>query len=119
MRKIKRLNADIPDDLKPARIVQEESELRKYFLQSPKLRSHSRPPINKEIFYSESVWSALQKTFHSRCAWCETHVASHDGEIVHFRPLSNAKGLKEEESLDSYGWLAYVWDNLFFVVLRV
>lgn len=113
MRKIKRLNADIPDDLKPARIVQEESELRKYFLQSSKLRSHSRPPINKEIFYSESVWSALQKTFHSRCAWCETHVASHDGEIVHFRPLSNAKGLKEEESLDSYGWFAYVWDNLF------
>lgn len=50
MRKIKRLNADIPDDLKPGRIVQEESELRKYFLQSPKLRSHSRPPINKEIF---------------------------------------------------------------------
>ena len=71
MRKVKRLNADIPDDLKPARIVQEESELRKYFLQSPKLRSHSRPPINKEIFYSESVWSALQKTFHSHVCGME------------------------------------------------
>lgn len=113
MRKIKRLNADIPDVLKPVRIAQEESKLRKHYLQSPELRRYSRPPINTEIFYAESVRAALHKTFHSRCAWCETHVASRDEEVVHFRPLSNAKGLNDEKSVESYGWLAYVWDNLF------
>lgn len=67
MRKIKRLNADIPDVLKPVRIAQEESKLRKHYLQSPELRRYSRPPINTEIFYAESVRAALHKTFHSRC----------------------------------------------------
>lgn len=113
MKKIKRLNADIPDVLKPARLYKEESSLRRHYLQSPELRRYSRPPINTEIFYSENVRTALHKTFHSCCAWCETHVALKEEEIVHFRPLSNAKGLKDEESLESYGWLAYVWDNLF------
>lgn len=113
MRKIKRLNADIPDVLKPVRIAQEESKLRKHYLQSPELRRYSRPPINTEIFYAESVRAALHKTFHSRCAWCETHVAPRDEEIVHFRPLSNAKGLEDEASAESYGWFAYAWDNLF------
>ncbi|HFV9295408.1 TPA: AAA family ATPase [Serratia fonticola] len=113
MRKIKRLTTDIPDVLKPARIAQEEGRLRKYYLQSPELRRYSRPPINTEIFFAESVRVALHKTFHNRCAWCETHIAPREEEIVHFRPLSNAKGLKDEESVESYGWLAYVWDNLF------
>jgi len=113
MRKIRRLKADTPSILKSGRIVEEVSKLRKYYLQSEELRRYSRPPVNKEIFYDESVRVSLRKTFHSCCAWCETYLAPRDEEIVHFRPIGNARGLNDDESVESYGWLAYIWDNLF------
>lgn len=71
----------------------------------------------------KDLYFALDGPFHGKCAYCETLiVASHPGDLDHFRPKGRVTGfsgtvtVKDEHGLDvphpGYYWLAYDFRNL-------
>ena len=61
-----------------------------------------------------SLLGALAKTFHSKCAYCESPVRLlTDGTFDHFRPKAGALNLDGSFSPDHYWWLYAVWENVY------
>jgi hypothetical protein len=61
----------------------------------------------KKVFNAygnDAVKAALEKLFHGKCAYCESHYsATQPIDVEHYRPKNAATG---------YFWLAAVWENL-------
>ncbi len=73
--------------------------------------------FNNKIYGHETVKSVLKKSQHDKCFLCEskvTHVSS--GDVEHFRPKGGYRqSAKHKLHKPGYFWLAYEWENLFFV----
>jgi hypothetical protein len=91
--------------------------------------------------FDESLWQRYKSHFavaqHSKCAFCEMSIVSHDGAVDHFAPkaevwelsanpeergheredgLPNVRGRKASGKLNpGYWWLAYEWRNYLVV----
>lgn len=73
--------------------------------------------FDNKIYGHETVKSILKKSQHDKCFLCEskvTHISS--GDVEHFRPKGGYRqSAKEKLQKPGYYWLAYEWENLFFV----
>lgn len=82
---------------------------------SPQLDQAGSPIINRRVYASPEVKTALKFAQHNKCCFCEskiTHIC--EGDVEHFRPKlawRQAKG--DALQYPGYYWLAYKWDNLF------
>lgn len=58
-----------------------------------------------------SVKVALEKLFHSKCAYCGIKITgASDWDVEHFRPKGR---VAERAEHPGYYWLAYAWSNLY------
>jgi uncharacterized protein (TIGR02646 family) len=62
------------------------------------------------IYAHAEVRAALERLFHSKCAYCESSLANCEWDVDHFRPKGRVAEAVEH---DGYYWLAYDWDNLY------
>ena len=73
--------------------------------------------FDNKIYGHETVKSVLKKSQHDKCFLCEskvTHISS--GDVEHFRPKGGYRqSAKDTLQKPGYFWLAYDWENLFFV----
>jgi len=73
--------------------------------------------FDNQIYGHETVKSVLKKSQHDKCFLCEskvTHISS--GDVEHFRPKGGYRqSVKDKLQKPGYFWLAYDWENLFFV----
>ena len=73
--------------------------------------------FDNKIYGHEAVKSVLKTSQHGKCFLCEskvTHTSS--GDIEHFRPKGgHRQSAKDTLQKPGYFWLAYEWENLFFV----
>ena len=73
--------------------------------------------FDNKIYGHETVKSVLKTSQHDKCFLCEskvTHISS--GDVEHFRPKGGYRqSVKDKLQKPGYFWLAYEWDNLFFV----
>jgi uncharacterized protein (TIGR02646 family) len=115
MRFVERPGQEPPAILRGSRAISAYNAIAKVLQLSESDRLARRPPIEREIFSNEAVHSALRSLFLGKCAYCECPVS--DGEVDHFRPLSNARGLRgaQDKNVHHYSWLAYEWANLYLV----
>jgi uncharacterized protein (TIGR02646 family) len=73
--------------------------------------------FDNSLYGAKSVKDALIEAQRGKCAFCESkvrHVAY--GDVEHYRPKGGVRQ-SDDDPLEQpgYFWLAYVWDNLFFV----
>jgi uncharacterized protein (TIGR02646 family) len=72
--------------------------------------------FNKRVYAATSVKSALRKTQHDKCAFCESkisHIAY--GDVEHFRPKAGYRQQADGPlARPGYYWLAYELANLLF-----
>lgn len=103
----------------PTKLIQDgskkaEAHLQDY-LQDPIAYQTGKKRFNfgAKIYAHPSVKTALIKSQHKKCCFCERLIGK-DGDIEHFRPKS-AYRQKSTDQLQypGYYWLAYDWDNLY------
>ncbi len=75
--------------------------------------------ISSKDFSGRAYWGEVKKNLsdyqHGKCCFCERGRDSNgETDVEHFRP-KNAKNGKPAHGHNGYWWLAYNWDNLFFV----
>ncbi len=74
---------------------------------------------SKELFSTRPVRQALDKLFHSKCAFCEVVMTSTGlSDVGHFRPYKGTSNLYGEFFPEHYWWLAYEWENLYPICSR-
>jgi uncharacterized protein (TIGR02646 family) len=66
--------------------------------------------FDDELIYA--IRPDLLRTFHNKCAYCETKLTEKEALVDNFRPRAGTRGLKGEFYPNHYWWLAYEWDNL-------
>jgi hypothetical protein len=72
--------------------------------------------IHSKIYGHKTVKKVLRDIQHNKCCFCEKHQGDEYGAVEHFRPKMSYKLAKDKISnKPGYYWLAYDWDNLFFV----
>lgn len=73
--------------------------------------------FEKRIYGDSSVKQTLIEVQHDKCCFCESYVGSiAHGDVEHFRPKGGFKSSPEEAlQTPGYYWLAYAYDNLYFV----
>lgn len=77
------------------------------------IRAHS---FKNAIYGHSSVKSVLKKAQHNKCCFCERDQIEEFGAVEHFRPKAAFKSKRKQKLIKpGYYWLAYKWDNLFFV----
>lgn len=75
--------------------------------------------LSKKDFKGKNYWGEVKKDLsrfqHGKCCFCERgRDANRESEVEHFRPkLSHDQ--EPAENHNGYWWLAYAWENLFFV----
>lgn len=76
------------------------------------------PPRNMEepdfkAYKDDSVKAALNKLFHGKCAYCESHYASTAPmDVEHWRPKGAVDTEGKKKVKPGYYWLAAAWENL-------
>lgn len=72
--------------------------------------------IGNKIYGHSSVKSILKRSQHNKCCFCEKDQVDEYGAVEHFRPKKGFKINKSDRLVrPGYYWLAFDWDNLFFV----
>lgn len=71
--------------------------------------------FNSKLYAHPEIKSALSKTQHEKCCFCEsriTHIAY--GDVEHFRPKAAwTSASNQKYNYPGYYWLAYDWNSLF------
>lgn len=102
---------DIPEVL----LRQKITTALKYF----RTQLEANGTISSDDFSSKAYWREVKKMLsdyqHGKCCFCERGRDSNgEADVEHFRP-KNSKNGKPAEGHNGYWWLAYNWENLFFV----
>jgi 5-methylcytosine-specific restriction endonuclease McrA len=121
---VDRSRVPVPKSLQSARAQNGRAAAESYF-------SIPRSERLQERFaFDSSIWASLRSElvdlFYSKCAFCESSIgATTNGEVEHFRPKTPVSGqhwssrslfkTKDKELRDGYWWLAYAWENLYFI----
>jgi uncharacterized protein (TIGR02646 family) len=64
-----------------------------------------------DLYKENDLRVALEKLFHNKCAYCESHgLAGFPWDVEHYRPKGR---VAEDSTHDGYYWLAYTWTNLY------
>ncbi|MCD9855774.1 hypothetical protein LUD75_13705 [Epilithonimonas sp. JDS] len=72
--------------------------------------------IGNKIYGHSSVKKILKNSQHNKCCFCEKDQVDEFGAVEHFRPKKGYKINKKDKLIrPGYYWLAFDWDNLFFV----
>ena len=70
----------------------------------------------KRAWQAPPIRSAAIELFKGKCAYCETPSTQPGmGDVEQFRPRMMSVGISGELAPDHYWWIAYEWDNLYFV----
>lgn len=75
--------------------------------------------LSAEDFKGKNYWSEVKKDLsqfqHGKCCFCERgRDSNRESDVEHFRPKLANKN-QPAPNHNGYWWLAYDWDNLFFV----
>lgn len=113
---IDRNSVSFPEILNSREVNIAKERLKKFYgkpLNSRLQQKYSRP---FELEVSKSIKESLRDLFKNKCAYCESPIpeAVGIGDVDHFRPKSNARGLEKDFSKDHYWWLTYEWKNLYY-----
>lgn len=117
---------EAPEVLRSQRTLDEKKRLVEL------LRSASAEHLSQlRVTFDPSIWKQVKphllELFSKKCAYCEKHLASLDGDVEHYRPKQNAHldwprsalapdtGMQSSHQHLYYAWLAYDWDNLLLV----
>lgn len=70
----------------------------------------------REIYAHNEVKSALRRSHHEKCCYCEGKFAANAwGDVEHYRPKGAVRQDKySSRIIPGYFWLAYTWDNLYW-----
>ncbi|MBS1626000.1 MAG: hypothetical protein JST83_18410 [Bacteroidetes bacterium] len=76
--------------------------------------------FDSDIYGDAAVKKVLKKAQKNKCCFCEKKQVDEYGQVEHFRPKGGyleivPRDTKEKLSKPGYYWLAYDWQNLFFV----
>ena len=64
-----------------------------------------------DLYKEDGLRAALEKLFHNKCAYCESHgMAGFPWDVEHYRPKGR---VAEDAAHPGYYWLAYTWTNLY------
>lgn len=67
--------------------------------------------VDRGVYRHQKACAALEKLFHDKCAYCETHVTGgSEWDVEHYRPKA---AVAERPDHPGYYWLAYQWSNLY------
>ena len=62
-----------------------------------------------DLYKEDNLRAALEKLFHNKCAYCESHgLAGFPWDVEHYRPKGR---VAEDTTHPGYYWLAYTWTN--------
>jgi uncharacterized protein (TIGR02646 family) len=87
-------------------------KLKEFYKRKKRIKMQRRPPFDSQIWLGTR--DALQKLFHSKCAYCECQLINvGEVDVDHYRPKSNAMSIDKRVSPEHYWWLAYTWENLY------
>jgi uncharacterized protein (TIGR02646 family) len=76
-------------------------------------KNSTTPYKNYTVYSSPEVKEALIKLFNNKCAYCESIITNHPGEVEHFRPKNQVKDSDKQIEKPGYYWLAADWKNLY------
>ena len=86
--------------------IEEKRKAEKYH--NDGVLNQSRFPF--QVYKAQKVANALERLFHSKCAYCESELSSITrGNIEHYRPRYSVTDASDHPG---YWWLASNWDNL-------
>lgn len=108
---------DIPSKLAKEG-AKETSNNKKLFSRDPSAYINGKKfDIKNSIYGHPTVKSVLKTAQHNKCCFCEKDQVEEYGAVEHFRPKNGFKSSRKQKKLSKpgYYWLAYDWDNLFFV----
>ncbi len=113
---IDRNSVSFPEIFNSKEVHVAKERLTEFYSKSQNLRSQQKYSKPFEIEVSREVKESLRNLFKNKCAYCESPIseAIGIGDIDHFRPKSNARGLEKDFSKDHYWWLTYEWKNLYY-----
>lgn len=77
--------------------------------------------FNNKIYGAKDVKGTLIDIQNYKCAFCEARIGHiDDGDVEHFRPKKGFIQIEGDKlTRPGYYWLAYDWDNLFWLVQSV
>ncbi len=113
---IDRNSIPFPEILNSKEVEIAKERLTEFYSKSQNSRSQQKYSRPFEIEVSRDIKESLRNLFKNKCAYCESTIseAIGIGDIDHFRPKSNARGLENDFSKDHYWWLTYEWKNLYY-----
>lgn len=108
---------------RPERLDSPEAESRRekiigYLDLAAEMISQQRAPIDHSFLLHREIAEALANAFNRACAYCESPFVASSGNVSHHRPLGLAADRDGNTSVVHYCWLAYEWENLYFVCDR-
>lgn len=72
--------------------------------------------IKSNIYGHQTVKKSLLVAQNNKCCFCEKSQVDEYGDVEHFRPKKGYNSVKSQKLIKpGYYWLAYDWNNLFFV----
>jgi uncharacterized protein (TIGR02646 family) len=106
------------DDKPPAPAVLSRPKIKAAltYLESQLIKNGS---LSSKDFIGKNYWSEVKKDLrrfqHGKCCFCERgRDANRESDVEHFRPKL-ARDNEPAPNHNGYWWLAYKWENLFFV----
>jgi len=116
MRKVNRTLVARPEHLGRNNLARQLDLIQQHFRLEYPVRMRQRAPYDADIVRDGEVVHALNKVFRGKCAYCEQALEQSQGNVGHYRPISNATSANDDqESPDHYSWLAYEWKNLLLI----
>lgn len=74
------------------------------------LKEKGNHQAKNNVYGNDEVRRAVEKLFHSKCAYCECDLRRIEWNVEHFRPKGK---VRERRDHPGYYWLAYEWTNLY------
>ena len=65
---------------------------------------------DRGVYAHDELKISLERLFHGKCAYCESHIGAADWDVDHFRPKGR---VTERADHPGYYWLTYEWENLY------
>jgi uncharacterized protein (TIGR02646 family) len=109
---IDRARVPVPKSLLSTVADQERRRAAEFFSQPLTTRGQRRYDFPFNLLKRTKI--ELGQLFYNKCAFCESSLGGADfGEIEHFRPKAEARGLQGNSDPDHYWWLVLEWENLY------
>lgn len=71
---------------------------------------------NAKVYNARGVKKSLKNAQSNKCCFCEKPQVDEWGAVEHYRPKEAVRqGKSKRRKYPGYYWLAYEWDNLFFI----